>query len=170
MPQLNNDLLLSLLIFRSENAPMNYEFLLKVWVHCELLFRLGYATIVGGKCDNAPEFQNRNEVNGMELYADKIAQNEQKIQQLTKNIKRDTEKRRKLIEENDRLSYLSICGDYNCSGRELLEILAHEHQQAEKMKASGLTDKEIDKLTDNGSADSFNADMHIEKNLPLINN
>ena len=106
----------------------------------------------------------------MELYADRIAQNEQKIQQLTKNIKRDTEKRRKLIEENDRLSYLSICGDYNCSGRELLEILAHEHQQAERLKASGLTDKEIDELTDNGSADSFNADMHIEKNLPLINN
>ena len=105
----------------------------------------------------------------MELYADKIAQNERKIQQLTKNIKRDTEKRRKLIEENDRLSYLSICGDYNCSGRELLKILAHEHQQAEKLKASGLTDKEIDKLTDNGSADSSSADVLFEKNLPLIN-
>lgn len=98
----------------------------------------------------------------MELYADKIAQNEQKIQQLTKNIKRDTEKRRKLIEENDRLSYLSICGDYNCSGRELLEILAHEHQQAEKLKASG--------LTDNGSANSSSTDVLFEKNLPLINN
>ena len=100
--------------------------------------------------------QNRNEVNEMELYADKIAQNEQKIKQLTDNIKRDTDKRKKLIEENNRLSYLSICEQYNCNGRELLEILAHEHQQAEKMKASGLTDKEIDELADNGSDETIN--------------
>ena len=92
----------------------------------------------------------------MELYADKIAQNEQKIKQLTDNIKRDTDKRKKLIEENNRLSYLSICEQYNCNGRELLEILAHEHQQAEKMKASGLTDKEIDELADNGSDETIN--------------
>jgi len=99
--------------------------------------------------------QNRNEVNEMELYADKIAQNEQKIKQLTDNIKRDTDKRKKLIEENNRLSYLSICEQYNCNGRELLEILAHEHQQAEKLKASGLTDKEIDELADNGSDETI---------------
>ena len=90
----------------------------------------------------------------MELYADKIAQKEQKIEQLTQNIKRDTDKRKKLIEENNRLSYLSICEQYNCNGRELLEILAHEHQQAEKLKASGLTDTEIDELADNGSDES----------------
>ena len=163
LPQLNNDLLLSLLIFRSENAPMNYEFLLKVWAHCELLFRLGYATIVGGKCDNAPEFQNRNEVNGMELYADRIAQNEQKIQQLTKNIKRDTDKRKKLMEENDRLSYLSICEQYNCNGRELIEILNREHQQAEKLKSSKVSEKETSRLPDNDSGEIAGQTSFFEK-------
>lgn len=36
----------------------------------------------------------------MALYSEKIAENDRKIEQLSKNIKRDTEKRKKLMEEN----------------------------------------------------------------------
>ena len=156
-------LLTEYLLFRSENALGNYEFDLKVWVHCELFFQTGCATIVSGGCDNAPEFQNRNEVNGMELYADRIAQNEQKIQQLTKNIKRDTDKRKKLMEENDRLSYLSICEQYNCNGRELIEILNREHQQAEKLKSSKVSEKETSRLTDSDSGEIAGQTSFFEK-------
>ena len=97
----------------------------------------------------------------MELYADKIAQNEQKIQQLTKNIRRDTEKRKKLMEENDRLSYLSICAKYNCNGHELLEILKREHEQAEKTKSSKSSDKK--------NSDSSEDEGFFGETLPLIN-
>lgn len=66
----------------------------------------------------------------MALYLDKIAENEQKIQKLEESIKRDTAKRKKLTEENARLTYLSLCEQYNSSGRDLLDILASEHEKA----------------------------------------
>ena len=40
----------------------------------------------------------------MAVYSEKIAENNRKIEKLSKNIKRDTEKRKKLMEENARLS------------------------------------------------------------------
>ena len=66
----------------------------------------------------------------MAVYSEKIADNDRKIEQLSKNIKRDTEKRKKLMEENARLSYQAICEQYNCTGQDLLDILSREHQQA----------------------------------------
>ena len=66
----------------------------------------------------------------MAIYSEKIADNDRKIEQLSKNIKRDTEKRKKLMEENARLSYQAICEQYNCTGQDLLDILSREHQQA----------------------------------------
>lgn len=48
---------------------------------------------------------NEGEVISIALYSEKIADNDRKIEQLSKNIKRDTEKRKKLMEENARLSY-----------------------------------------------------------------
>ncbi|WP_294445820.1 hypothetical protein [Ruminococcus flavefaciens] len=56
----------------------------------------------------------------MAVYSEKIADNDRKIEQLSKNIKRDTEKRKKLMEENARLSYQAICEQYNCTGQDLL--------------------------------------------------
>ena len=80
------------------------------------------------------------------LYSEKIAENDRKIEQLSKNIKRDTEKRKKLMEENARLSYQAICEQYNCTGQDLLDILSREHQQAEMLQTSGLSDADIAEL------------------------
>ena len=81
------------------------------------------------------------------VYSEKIADNDRKIEQLSKNIKRDTEKRKKLMEENARLSYQAICEQYNCTGQDLLDILSREHQQAEMLQTSGLSDADIAELT-----------------------
>ena len=80
------------------------------------------------------------------LYSEKIAENDRKIEQLSKNIKRDTDKRKKLMEENARLSYQAICEQYNCTGQDLLDILSREHQQAEMLQPSGLSDADIAEL------------------------
>ncbi len=77
------------------------------------------------------------------LYAEKIAENTRKIEQLTRNIKRDTEKRKKLLEDNAHLSYLAICEKYNCEGQDLLDILSREHQQAEQLKAKSMSEDDI---------------------------
>ena len=42
--------------------------------------------------------KNEGEVIPIALYSEKIAENDRKIEQLSKNIKRDTEKRKKLME------------------------------------------------------------------------
>ena len=66
----------------------------------------------------------------MALYLDKITENEQKINKLEESIKRDTARKKKRTEENARLTYLSLCEQYNSSGRNLLDILASEHEKA----------------------------------------
>ena len=91
------------------------------------------------------------------VYSEKIADNDRKIEQLSKNIKRDTEKRKKLMEENARLSYQAICEQYNCTGQDLLDILSREHQQAEMLQASGLSDADIAELA-GGSRSSEDSD------------
>ena len=96
------------------------------------------------------EIQNEGEVTGIAIYSEKIAENERKIEQLEKHIKRDTDKRKKLIEENSRLSYLALCEEYNCSGQDLLDIIRNEHQQIESIKASGLSEKDIADLAGSG--------------------
>lgn len=90
----------------------------------------------------------------MALYIEKIEQNEMKIAHLTKTIESSKAKRKKLMDENARLSYLSITEEYKCDGRELLEILAREHEHSAKLKAGGLTDRDIVEFTD--SADRKN--------------
>jgi len=91
----------------------------------------------------------------MALYLDKIAENEQKIQKLEESIKRDTARKKKLTEENARLTYLSLCEQYNSSGRDLLDILANEHEQAVLLKISDTPDDE------NSSA--YNVGIYVSK-------
>ncbi|MDE6849609.1 MAG: hypothetical protein K2J44_09765 [Ruminococcus sp.] len=89
----------------------------------------------------------------MALYLDKISENEQKIKKLEESIKRDTAKKKKLTEENAKLTYLSLCEQYNSSGRDLLDILANEHEQAVSLKTNNMPDAE------NSSADDVGGDI-----------
>ncbi len=91
----------------------------------------------------------------MTLYLDKISENEQKIKKLEESIKRDTAKKKKLTEENAKLTYLSLCEQYNSSGRDLLDILANEHEQAVSLKISDTS------YDENSSAD--NVGIYVSK-------
>ena len=92
----------------------------------------------------------------MALYLEKITENEQKIQKLEESIKRDIAKKKKLTEENARLTYLSLCEQYNSSGRDLLDILAGEHKKAISSRMSDMPDDE------NSSADNVGTDVSKE--------
>ena len=87
----------------------------------------------------------------MALYDAKIEKFSKKVEQLERNIKRDTEERRRLLSEITRLRYLSLCEKLNCEGEELETVLAREHEQIQNMKARGLTDDEIDDLGKGGN-------------------
>lgn len=82
----------------------------------------------------------------MSSIKEKIAQNEQKILQLEKNIKRDTEKRKKLIDENERLNYQALCQEFRCSGTELFDMITLEHDQIQAIKDEGMLDSVLDEI------------------------
>ena len=84
----------------------------------------------------------------MALYDAKIERFSKKAEQLERNIKRDTEERRRLLSEITRLRYLSLCEKLNCEGEELETILAREHDQIQRLKDRGLSDEDIDALGD----------------------
>ena len=95
----------------------------------------------------------------MALYDAKIEKYCKKVEQLERNIKRDTEERRRLLSEIDRLRYLSLCEKLNCQGEELETVLAREHEQIQKMKARGMTDDEIDDLGKGGNDGKYEDQM-----------
>ena len=124
--------------------------------------------IVVGRCDCKSEFQKyaetESEVNAMGLYLEKIEENEKKIKKLKATIETSKAKLKKLVEENAHLSYLEIKAEYNCEGRELLEVLAREREQSTRLKADSLagSDNDVtaesadDKISDtNNSDDTF---------------
>ena len=71
----------------------------------------------------------------MALNLDRIAENERKITKLDDVIKRTTAKKKKLMEENARLTYMSLCEQYNSSGLELIELLTREQTASEDKAA-----------------------------------
>ncbi len=95
----------------------------------------------------------------MAIYLEKIEENNKKIAQLERNIKRYTEKRNKLLEDNRMLSYQAICEQYNCTGQDLLDILSREHQQAEMLQTSGLSDSDIAELAGSGRSSEDSDDI-----------
>ena len=99
---------------------------------------------------NMSNLKTESEVISVAIYSEKIADNDRKIEQLSKNIKRDTEKRKKLMEENARLSYQAICEQWGCTGQDLLDILSREHQQAEMLQTSVLSNVDIAELAGSG--------------------
>ncbi|MBR1750428.1 MAG: hypothetical protein IJ740_06015 [Ruminococcus sp.] len=80
----------------------------------------------------------------MGMYLEKIEENEKKINKLKATIETSKAKLKKLVDENAHLSYLEIKAEYNCEGRELLEVLAREREQSAKLKADRLADSDSD--------------------------
>ncbi|MBQ8928550.1 MAG: hypothetical protein IJ055_09820 [Oscillospiraceae bacterium] len=96
----------------------------------------------------------------MGLYLEKIMENENKIKKLKATIETSKAKLKKLVDENAHLSYLEIKAEYNCEGRELLEVLAREREQSARLKADVLTDSDSTVTAD--TADDANKDSDDE--------
>ena len=85
---------------------------------------------------------------------EKIVQNEAKIAKLDKAINQYTKRRKKLIEENARLTYTSICEKYNSSGRNLIELLERQQTaQPDTDTASNDIEESVEADTDKYSDD-----------------
>ena len=104
----------------------------------------------------------------MALYDAKIEKLCKKAEQLERNVRRDTEERKRLLSEVSRLRYLSLCERLNCDGERLESVLAREHEQIRCLKERGMTDAEIDALGKEKSNDQlkiYTEDENENKNI-----
>ncbi len=95
----------------------------------------------------------------MGLYTEKIAQNQMKIDKLNELIKKHTEKRKQLVDENARLSYLTLCAEYRCEGQELLDIIKQEHEQFGNSDESETDTTKTKKYAETESEDVSDSDF-----------
>ena len=104
----------------------------------------------------------------MGLYLEKIEENEKKIKKLKATIETSKAKLKKLVDENAHLSYLEIKAEYNCEGRELLEVLAREREQSAKLKTDGITDSDravASEFADDKISDTDNSDYDFGQQM-----
>ena len=100
----------------------------------------------------------------MGIYVEKRDKLAARIAELTKRISDDTAKKQELEEKLKEANRLAMAEEYNCKPRELDEIINAEHSLLQKLRASGLSDKELLEMAgvpadDKGKdAESKNAD------------
>lgn len=89
----------------------------------------------------------------MGIYAEKRDKLIEKIGELEKRITSDTAKKKTLEDKLKEVSRLAMAEEYNCKPRELDDIISSEHQLLERLRASGLSDKDLLELVGCKNAD-----------------
>ena len=94
--------------------------------------------------------------------ADKLAKLEKKIAKREKTIADETKELDKDKAEYNKLYIMFLSDKYKLSGKELFSAIEHEHEQLEKLRDGGMSDSDIDSLTDSSPADKDDAVMQEE--------
>ena len=90
----------------------------------------------------------------MGIYREKKEQLIEKIKILETRIANDTAKKKVAVDKLKEVSRLAMAEEYNCKPRELDEIISSEHSLLQKLRASGLSDKDLLKLVSGKNTDS----------------
>ena len=85
--------------------------------------------------------------------ADKLAKLERKIAKRQATIAEEQTQLNKDMEEYDKLYLLALADKFKLKGKDLFSALEREHEQLEKLRDGGMSDSDIDSLTDNTPAD-----------------
>ena len=94
--------------------------------------------------------------------ADKLAKLEKKIAKREKAIADETKELDKDRAEYNKLYIMFLSDKYKLSGKELFSAIESEHEQLEKLRDGGMSDSDIDSLTDSTPADKDDAIMQEE--------
>ena len=84
--------------------------------------------------------------------ADKLAKLEKKIAKRQATIAEEQTQLDKELAEYDRLYLTALADKYKLSGKDLFSAIEREHEQLEKLRNGGISDSDIDSLTDSTSA------------------
>ena len=85
--------------------------------------------------------------------ADKLAKLEKKIAKREKAIADETKELDKDRAEYNKLYIMFLSDKYKLSGKDLFSAIEREHEQLEKLRDGGMSDSDIDSLTDSTPAD-----------------
>ena len=92
--------------------------------------------------------------------ADKLAKLEKKIAKREKTIAEEQAQLDKETEEYNKLYLTALASKYKLSGKDLFSAIEREHEQLEKLREGGMSDSDIDSLTDNAPADKDKATFY----------
>ena len=100
--------------------------------------------------------------------ADKLAKLEKKIAKREKTIAEEQAQLDKETEEYNKLYLTALASKYKLSGKDLFSAIEREHEQLEKLREGGMSDSDIDSLTDNAPADKYKATLYEDSPRTLF--
>ena len=114
------------------------------------------------------KFQNGGDDMATTSIADKLAKLEKKIAKREKAIAEEQEQLNKEMEEYNKLYIMFLSDKYKLSGKDLFSAIEREHEQLEKLRDGGMSDSDIDSLTDSAPADKDKATLYEESPRTLF--
>ena len=100
--------------------------------------------------------------------ADKLAKFEKKIAKREKTIADETKELDKDRAEYNKLYIMFLSDKYKLSGKDLFSAIEREHEQLEKLRDGGMSDSDMDRLTDSAPADKDKATLYEGSPRPLF--
>ena len=100
--------------------------------------------------------------------ADKLAKLEKKIAKREKTIADETKELDKDRAEYNKLYIMFLSDKYKLSGKDLFSAIEREHEQLEKLRDGGMSDSDIDSLTDSAPADKDTATLYEDSPRTLF--
>lgn len=114
------------------------------------------------------KFQNGGDDMATTSIADKLAKLEKKIAKREKAIADETKELDKDRAEYNKLYIMFLSDKYKLSGKDLFSAIEREHEQLEKLREGGMSDSDIDSLTDNAPADKDKATLYEDSPRTLF--
>ena len=100
--------------------------------------------------------------------ADKLAKLEKKIAKREKTIADETKELDKDKAEYNKLYIMFLSAKYKLSGKDLFSAIEREHEQLEKLRDGGMSDSDIDSLTDSAPADKDKTTLYEDSPRTLF--
>ena len=98
--------------------------------------------------------------------ADKLAKLEKKIAKRQATINNETDQLNKDMEEYNKLYLMALADKFKLKGKVLFSAIERENEQLEKLRDGGMSDSDIDSLTD--SAPAVKTDTVMYEDSPNI--
>ena len=100
--------------------------------------------------------------------ADKLTKLEKKIAKRQATIAEEQTQLNKDMEEYNKLYLLALADKFKLKGKELFSAIEREHEQLEKLRDGGMSDSDIDSLTDSAPADKDKATLYEDSPRTLF--